>query len=526
MNVSSATPPNQPLRRALLSVSDKTDLSAFAHALDAAGFEIVSTGGTARALREAQLTVRDVSEVTGFPEMMDGRVKTLHPHVHAGILARRDVPADLEALAARGIAPIDVVVVNLYPFAETVARGAAFEETVEQIDIGGPSLLRAAAKNHPHVFVVCDAADYGRVAAALATPDDANARALKRALAAKAFAHTAAYDAAIAAHLGKHAGEEAHPERFSLPLRRARALRYGENPHQTAALYALTLPGEEAGIPGAQVLQGKELSFNNILDLDAAQALACELPDPSAVVVKHTNPCGVACGDSLVVAYLTARNADPVSAFGGIVALTREVDAETARTLAETFLEVVVAPAYSQEALQILARKPNLRVVAMNTRAPRRGLDVRSVRGGLLIQTADRPVAEDGAWRVVTTRAPTATESTALALAWTVVKHVKSNAIVFANEHRTLGIGAGQTSRVDAVQMACTKATHLGATLSGSVLGSDAFFPFADGLIAAAEAGATAIVQPGGSMRDEEVIAEANARGMAMVFTGARHFRH
>ena len=522
-------------RRALLSVSDKRGLVPFAKALSEAGFELVSTGGTAKTIAAAGLAVRKVADITGFPELLEGRVKTLHPRIHAGILARLDRPEDLEALREHDITAIEVVAVNLYPFARAVAGGATLEVAQENIDIGGPAMLRAAAKNARHVLPLCDPDDYQRVGAALAAGEVPLA--LRLELAAKAFAHTAQYDATIAAWMSREgaaaaAGTPANsselPAILGAVATRARSLRYGENPHQTAAFYRWEGASSEGdgGLADAAVLQGKELSFNNLLDLDAAWALCCELEGPAAVVVKHTNPCGVAQAPTLEAAYRIAREADAQSAFGGIVALTREVDEATARALAETFLEAVVAPGYSEAARTVLAAKTNLRVVAMPSAAPRGGLDVRSIRGGLLVQSADRPVAADGAWKVVTRRAPTAAEESALAFGWRVVKHVKSNAIVFTTDTRTLGVGAGQMSRVDSVQVARSKAANLGANLQGSVLASDAFFPFPDGVLAAADAGATAIVQPGGSVRDAEVIAAADERGLAMVFTGARHFRH
>jgi phosphoribosylaminoimidazolecarboxamide formyltransferase/IMP cyclohydrolase len=516
-------------RRALLSVSDKTSLRELAARLVSMGFEIVSTGGTARSLREAGVAVRDVSDVTGFPEIMDGRVKTLHPKIHGGILARRGVPGDEAALAAQSITPVDVVAVNLYPFAETVAKGAALDEACEQIDIGGPAMLRASAKNWRHVVVLCDPRDYDRAASALESAEGAT-DALRLELAAKAFAHTAAYDAMIARHLGRESGADAGPlpEKLVWIAEKTRALRYGENPHQAAAFYRADLATAhgEIGLADGQVLQGKELSYNNLLDLDAANGLALELAHPAAVIVKHTNPCGVARAGSLAEALRIARSCDPVSAFGGVVALTGTVDEATAIALAETFFEVIVAPGFDDAARTVLSKKTNLRLVALPTRAPRTGLDVRSIRGGLLVQTVDRPAREDTGWKVVTKRAPTDAERASLELAWCIAKHVKSNAIVFANAERSLAVGAGQMSRVDSVQIARTKAGAFGTSLVGSAVGSDAFFPFPDGVEAAADAGATAIAQPGGSVRDADVIAAADARGLAMVFTGARHFRH
>jgi phosphoribosylaminoimidazolecarboxamide formyltransferase/IMP cyclohydrolase len=509
------------LRRAILSVSDKTGLSELARGLLGQGFEIVSSGGTARHLREAGLAVREAASVTGFPEILGGRLKTLHPLLHGGILARREIPEDLEILAKHGIAPVDLVAVNLYPFAATVARpGCDLAQAVEEIDVGGPALLRAAAKNWRHVVVLCDPADYAGALEALSRGGPDPGERLR--LAAQAFAHTARYDGAIAAYLSSRgpSGPVTFPRYFTLQGERAYDIRYGENPHQGAALYRL-LDADPSDLPAA--LQGKPLSYNNLLDLDAARALAAELPHPAAVVVKHSNPCGAARGATLESAFRLARDADAQSAFGGIVGLTGEVDEPTARALAETFLEVVVAPGFSPEARAVLAAKSNLRLVAAPLPRSRAELELRFVRGGLLVQERDRPPGEDGPWKVVTRRAPSESEREALALAWIVVKHVKSNAVVFTRENRTVGIGAGQMSRVDAVRIASLKG---GAALAGSVVASDAFFPFADGLIAAAEAGATAVIQPGGSVRDAEVIAAADERGMAMAFTGARHFRH
>ncbi len=517
-----------PIARALLSVSDKTGLLAFARALAARGVELLSTGGTARALGEAGLAVTAVEDYAGSPEVMGGRVKTLHPRVHGGILARAGV--DDEDLARLGGKTIDLVVVNLYPFEATRARaGATHDEIVENIDIGGPSMVRSAAKNHARVAVVCDPADYDRVLAALGEGGEVPA-ALRAELAAKAFAHTAAYDGAIAAYLSGRgeAGEPApHPRHLHLSFELAYGLRYGENPHQNAAFYR-----ERGARPGELALAeslgsgGKELSFNNLLDAQAAFDAAREFDAPAAVVVKHSNPCGVAQGPSLEGAFRRARAADEVSAFGGIVALNGPVDGPLARALAETFLECVIAPAFDGEALAILRAKKNLRLLATGALDPAAppGLDLRRVAGGLLVQGRDATArGEVGAGRVVSKRAPTEAELHDLDFAWRVCKHVKSNAIVLARGAATAGVGAGQTSRVESVRLACGKA---GEGARGAALASDAFFPFADGVEEALRHGVTAFAQPGGSVRDQEVIEAVDRAGAAMVFTGVRHFRH
>ncbi len=517
-------------RRALLSVSDKRGLPAFARGLAELGFELVSTGGTAGALRSEGLPVVDVSQVTGFPEVLGGRVKTLHPAIHAGVLARRDLAEDLETLRAQGIRPIDVVVVNLYPFRETAARaGAAMDEVVEQIDIGGPSLLRAAAKNFAHVAALVDPADYEPFLAELRAGGPSAAR--RYDLMRKVFAHTAAYDMAIAEYFG--AREEGGTARAEFPpflgtaatLRQE--LRYGENPHQRAAWYARE--GAAPWLAAARLLQGKELSYNNLLDLHSACACVCDLPGTSAVVVKHNTPCGAASGAALEAAYRAARAADETSAFGGIVALNQRLDGGTARALAETFLEAVAAPELSPEAREILAAKKNLRLLelpALLSGSARSGLaarELRSIGDGLLAQEADVELEDPATYRVVTKRSPTEAERAAAIFAWRIVKHVRSNAIVFAAVDRTLAIGGGQTSRVEAVELAARKG---GERLRGSAVASDAYFPFRDGLDAAARAGASCVIQPGGSVRDAEVIAAADEHGLAMLFTGRRHFRH
>jgi phosphoribosylaminoimidazolecarboxamide formyltransferase/IMP cyclohydrolase len=515
------------IRTALISVSDKSGLTALALRLVARGVTILSSGGTAKTLSAEGIAVGTVESYTGSPEVMDGRVKTLHPRVHGGILSRGEVDAeDLERIG--GVA-IDLVIVNLYPFERTVAEGAARERVIENIDIGGPSMVRSAAKNHARVTVVCDPLDYEKVLSAIEKDGEVPA-ALRAELAAKAFAHTAAYDAAIAAFLSRtddSATAAAFPRYLTLPFERAYGLRYGENPHQAGAFYV------ERGAPLGSLARaeslgagGKELSFNNLVDVEAALDCVRELEGPAAVVVKHTNPCGVALGDSLALAYRRARDADAVSAFGGIVALNREVDEETAKVLAETFVECVIAPSFDEKALAVLRAKKNLRLLATGgwLGADHQALQYKRVGGGLVAQTRDASAAgEVAGGRVVTKRAPTAAELTALDFAWKVGKHVKSNAIVLAHEGRTVGVGAGQMSRVVSVTIACEKA---GPLARGAVLASDAFFPFPDGVEAAVAAGVTAIAQPGGSVRDAEVVAAADAGGCAMVLTGVRHFRH
>ena len=533
--------------RALISVSNKTGLVDFARGLVQRGFDIVSTGGTARTLADAGVPVIQVSAVTGAPEMMDGRVKTLHPKIHGGILARRDHEGDREAVDRFGITPIDMVVVNLYPFRETAAKpGTTFEALIEDIDIGGPSMIRAAAKNFRDVLVLTSPDDYAPVLAALDEPGGPKLG-LRFELAKQAFAHTASYDTAIANELEAVAVEGGEcrrladrdplPPRLVIATARYRTLRYGENPHQPGAWYvpADTLPGF---LPA--VLQGKELSFTNLLDVDAASRIAAEFMEPASVVVKHTNPCGVATGASLADAYVRARDADPLSAFGGIVGCNREVDEATAQAIASTFIEAVIAPSITAEALNVLSAKKNLRVVIAPSAfasgvGPSRTLgrlDLRTALGGVLAQERDRVVEawdewpRDGGPEVVTRRAPTSAEWKALRFAWRVCAHVKSNTVIFTTDDRTLAVGAGQMSRVDAVNVARMKAGAAKLSLAGSVAASDAFFPFRDGLDAIVAAGATAIVQPGGSMRDAEVIAAADEHGIAMIVTRRRHFRH
>ena len=534
------------VRRALLSVSDKRGLAELARGLHQLGFELLSTGGTARALAEAGVPVVQVSSYTGAPEILEGRVKTLHPRIHGGLLGR-PTPEHEAEMAAHGIDPIDLVVVNLYPFEATVARPyVSRADAIENIDIGGPSMLRSAAKNHERVTVIVDPDDYDAVLTELGAGEVSAATRYR--LACKVFAHTAAYDGAIAAYLtslpdqaGAAEGGEraAFPRTLTVQWERVDELRYGENPHQQAAFYReVRVPlagrsGARPGLAGAEVLQGKQLSYNNILDCDAALGLCLEFSAPSAVIIKHTNPCGVAsqpdgpgASSAIAQAYRLARETDPVSAFGGIVAVNREVDEELARQLAETFLECVVAPGYTAAAREILAGKKNLRLLAvgpMQASAADTGHALRSVSGGLLIQSADHALVAAADAKVVTRRPPTAEELASLDFAWRVCKHVKSNAIVYGRGTRTVAVGAGQMSRVDSARIAKIKAQ---LPLEGCVAASDAFFPFRDGVDVLAEAGATAIIQPGGSIRDDEVIAAADERNLAMVFTGMRHFRH
>lgn len=508
---------------AVVSVYDKQGVVEFARGLTQLGYEVVSTGGTARTLREAGVPVIEVSHLTGFPEILDGRVKTLNPVVFAGILAKRSVAEHMTELDRRGIRPIDVVAVNLYPFEETVKKpGVTLDEALENIDIGGPSLLRAAAKNHEDVAVVCDPSDYTWVLEALQNGTLNGER--RRHLAAKAFYHTACYDSLIASFMARKAGVDLHqfPERLVLYFEKKMDLRYGENPHQKAAFYVEPF-SQEVTIASARQLQGKELSFNNILDAEAALNIVKEFDQPAAVAVKHTNPCGCAVGETLSEAFRKAYESDPVSIFGGIVAFNRKLDAETARRLVDIFLEIVLAPEFDDEALEVLSKKPNLRVLATGhwLGHPVQGRDLRRVRGGLLLQDSDLQDAEH--WRVVTEKEPTPEQLADLRFAWKVVKHVKSNAVVLAKGRQTMGIGAGQMNRIDAARIAIA---HAGDAAAGCVLASDGFFPFPDVVEAAANAGIVAIVQPGGSIRDNESIAMANQKGIAMLFTGVRHFKH
>jgi phosphoribosylaminoimidazolecarboxamide formyltransferase/IMP cyclohydrolase len=523
------------ITRALLSVSDKTGIVDLARVLAGRGVELLSTGGTARALREAGLAVKDVAEHTGFPEMMDGRVKTLHPKVHGGLLALRGDADHVAAMQAHAIPPIDVVVVNLYPFEATVAKGAARDEVIENIDIGGPSMLRSAAKNHAYVAVLTDPADYADFIAELAATGGASRLATRRRLAAKAFAATAAYDSAIASWFAFADQQQMFPDALSFALSRGEVLRYGENPHQQAAFYAPRRIGAP-GIGQARQVQGKALSYNNLNDADGALELIAEFRDaaPCVAIIKHANPCGVATGADLADAYRKALACDPVSAFGGIIAVNRPLDADAARAITGIFTEVVVAPDADDAALAIFAGKKNLRLLLTGALPDpaRTGLAMKTIAGGVLLQSRDNGILASEL-AVVTKRAPTPAELADLRFAWTVAKHVKSNAIVYAKDGATAGIGAGQMSRLDSARIAAWKAKDAASAAGwaeprtlGSAVASDAFFPFADGLIAAAEAGATAVIQPGGSIRDDDVIAAADERGLAMVFTGIRHFRH
>ena len=541
-----ATPDRVALKRALISVSDKTGVVEFAAALAAQGVELVSTGGTRKAIADAGVPVIDVSVITGFPEIMDGRVKTLHPKVHGGLLAVRDDPEHAEALSAHGIPTFDLVVIDLYPFEKTVASGAVGQAVIETIDIGGPAMIRASAKNHAYASIVVDPADYAGVLAEIGGHDGATTAAFRRRLAAKAFSRTAAYDAAISrwmtdvvaaeALATNPAAEPETPKWRAFGGELVQAMRYGENPHQPAAFYR-SAPSR-AGVATARQVQGKALSYNNLNDTDAAYELVAEFPPAAGAavaIIKHANPCGVGQGGSILEAYHRALACDPVSAFGGIVALNSTLDAEAAARIVEVFTEVIIAPAATDEAIAIVGAKKNLRLlIAGSLPDPReQGLTVKSLAGGLLVQGRDNAVIDDLDLKVVTKRAPTAAELADLKFAWKVVKHVKSNAIVYAKNGATVGIGAGQMSRVDSARIAAWKAADAGKAAGldgsptiGSVVASDAFFPFADGLLAAVDAGATAVIQPGGSMRDAEVIAAADEAGLAMVFTGVRHFRH
>ena len=521
------------IRRALISVHDKTGVVDLARALSGFGVEIVSTGGTAKLLRDSGITVRDVSEVTGFPEMMNGRVKTLHPKIHGGILARRDVPAHLEALDKHGIPPIDLVVVALYPFEETVARSdVTLADAIEQIDVGGPTMIRAAAKNHASVAVVTHASQYAAVLDELKAAGGELGAGTRARLAREAFRRTAQYDAAIASYLSakgpsEHSAEL--PERLPVDAERALLLKYGENPHQSAAFYRFA-GGPAIGLAGMKQLHGPELGYNNLLDFSAALGLLLEFDDPAAVVVKHTNPCGAAQGDTIGAAMAKAKACDPVSIYGGIVGVNRVLDMTVVRELAGIFVEILFAPGFHRDALDEVARtKKKCRVIEVpcDRRAlPSRLPEYRSVLGGLLAQSSDQEDLDPAALKVVSRRAPTDAELRALRFAWRVAKHAKSNAIVLTSADQVVGVGAGQMNRVDSARLAVMRAREVGLATEGSVCASDAFFPFRDGLDVVAKAGATAVIQPGGSLRDEDVIAAADEHGMAMVFTGMRHFRH
>lgn len=524
------------IKRALLSVSDKENLVELGHALAARNVELVSTGGTAKTLRDAGLIVKDISELTGFPEMMDGRVKTLHPKVHGALLAVRDNAEHLASMKEHDIGAIDLVVVNLYPFAATVAKGASREEIIENIDIGGPSMVRSAAKNHDFVTIITDPADYDNLVAELEEKAGGTSLSFRRAMAAKAFALTAAYDHMVSNWFAFADQQQLFPESLTFGGTLSGMLRYGENPHQQAALYVPHIGGAQ-GLTAAEQVQGKELSYNNYGDADAALELVSEFRDgpPTVVIVKHANPCGVATGETLIEAYRKALECDSVSAFGGIVAVNRPLDGPTAEAITEIFTEVVAAPAADDAARAVFAKKKNLRLlITGDLLDPKRdGIMVKNVAGGFLLQSRDNGSVADSDLKIVTKRAPSQQELADCRFAWTIAKHVKSNAIVYAKDGVTAGIGAGQMNRRDSARIAAIKANEAAETYGwaqpktvGSAVASDAFFPFADGLLAAAKAGATAVIQPGGSMRDAEVIAAADAAGLAMVFTDMRHFRH
>jgi phosphoribosylaminoimidazolecarboxamide formyltransferase/IMP cyclohydrolase len=516
-------------RKALISVSDKSGAVDLARALAGFGYELLSTGGTAKLLREAGIPVTEIGDYTGFPEMLDGRVKTLHPKVHAGILARRDLAAHAQAMTQSGIPYIDLVVVNLYPFAQTVARpGCTLEEAIENIDIGGPTMVRAAAKNWQHVGVVTDPADYPALLEEMRSASGAVSQATRFRLARKAFSHTAAYDGAISNYLtasdidGKQQG---FPDQLNMSFAKVQDLRYGENPHQQAAFYRDLRPAPGA-ISSYVQLQGKELSYNNIADADAAWECVKTFDQPACVIVKHANPCGVAIGTGTAEAYRRAFKTDPTSAFGGIIAFNREIDGATAAAVTQQFVEVLIAPGISGEARSVLSAKANVRVLEVPIAQGTNDFDSKRVAGGLLVQSPDALNVQAQALRVVTRKQPSAQQLADLLFAWRVAKFVKSNAIVFCGDGMTLGVGAGQMSRVDSARIAGIKAENAGLSLQGSVVASDAFFPFRDGVDVVANAGAVAVIQPGGSVRDEEVIAAADEHGIAMAFTGARHFRH
>ena len=517
----------QKIQRAILSVTDKTGLADFARKLSGMGVELISTGGTARLLRDSGITVKDISEVTGFPEMLDGRVKTLHPKVHGGILHRREDPKHVAAVAEHGIQPIDMVVVNLYAFEKTAAQpGVHFEELIENIDIGGPSMIRSAAKNFHDVAIVTSSADYAAIADEMSRSGGELSSATRWRLAQKAFATTAAYDSAIASTLERVSANgsfklesgDGFPEKLRLSFTKVADLRYGENPHQKAAMYS---DGSGAGVANARQVQGKELSYNNIVDLQAAWDLAQEFGEPVCAIIKHTNPCGTATGKTLAEAYKRALECDPVSAFGGVIGVNRPVDGAAAEQMAKLFLEVIAAPSFEKAAIEKFSAKKNLRLVEI-VNGPQKWV-LKNVSGGMLVQDADTHQLKESELNVVTRRPPTAEEKRALLFAWKVCKHVKSNAILYARDGQTVGVGAGQMSRVDSCRLGAQKAV---LPLKGTVAASDAFFPFPDGVEEIAKAGATAIIQPGGSVRDQEVIDAADRLGLAMVFTGVRHFRH
>jgi phosphoribosylaminoimidazolecarboxamide formyltransferase/IMP cyclohydrolase len=516
------------VQRALISVTDKTGITELAKELSALGIEILSTGGTAKKLRTEKLRVVDVSKYTGFPELLGGRLKTLHPKIHGGILWRRDDAKDKSDVKAHNIAPIDLVVVNLYAFEKTASKiEVTFDQAIENIDIGGPTMLRAAAKNFKHVAVIVDPSDYERVLDELKSHNGEISYDTKYYLARKVFDLTARYDTLISRYLGEHIGSpEVFPQHLNESYMKVNELRYGENPHQKAALYKEPLY-KGLSLVDAKILQGKEMSYNNYLDSSAAIDLAKEFKEPTAVIVKHNNPCGVASTGTIREAYKMAFKTDPVSAFGGVIALNRDVDEATAKEILELFVEIIIAPGFDPEAVDLLKQKPNIRLLVMDISRSTKGYDTRRIQGGLLVQEKDfGMISKFSALRVVTKRRPSEDELDALAFAWKICKHMKSNAIVYTSQNRTLGIGAGQTSRVDSARLAAMKAGNYDLSLNGSAVASDAFFPNRDGIDVIAEAGATAVIQPGGSIKDKDVIAAADEHNIAMVFTAMRHFRH
>lgn len=517
------------IKRALISVSDKNGIVDFTRALAELGIELLSTGGTAKVLKDAGVTVKDVSEYTGFPEMMDGRLKTLHPMIHGGLLWRRDNERDREEMERHGIGSIDMVVVNLYPFEETVSKaGVSFEEALENIDIGGPTMIRAGSKNFRDVTVVVDPSDYSRVLDEMKSGGGQVTYELKLYLARKVFSHTAQYDTIIARYLdSRDASAEVFPQNLTMSYRKISDVRYGENPHQKAAVYREPLY-DGLSLVDAKILQGKAMSFNNYLDSSAAIDLVKEFTGlPTTVIVKHNNPCGVASADSISMAYKHAFNTDPVSAFGGVIALNRNVDEATAKEILNLFVEIIIAPGYEASALSLLSKKPNIRLIQLDISRAIPGLDMRKIQGGLLLQERDTGMIEDlSSCRIVTKRAPSDEEYAAMIFAWRVCKHMKSNAVIYASKDRTLGIGCGQTSRVDSARLAVLKSANYDISLKGSAVASDAFFPARDGIDVVSEAGATAIIQPGGSIKDAETVAAADEHNVAMIFTEMRHFRH
>lgn len=516
------------IERALISVSDKSGIVDFARELHSLGVEILSTGGTAKAIKDAGIPVKDVSEHTGFPEMMGGRLKTLHPKIHGGLLWRRDNPSDQEDVRAHNIDSIDLVVVNLYPFEQTVSKpDVRFEDAIENIDIGGPTMIRAAAKNFRDVTVVVDPDDYEKVLDEMKSSGGETSAETRYYLARKVFAHTARYDTLISTYLNRHAEpENIFQPNLTMSFTRISSLRYGENPHMKAAVYRDSL-NSGLSIVDAKILQGKAMSYNNYLDSSAALDLVKEFSDTAAVIVKHNNPCGVAVAGSLSEAYNKAFNTDPVSAFGGVIALNRRVDESTAKEILNLFVEIIIAPGFDKAALELIAGKPNIRLLELDVEQEVQGFEMRKIQGGLLVQERDTGMIDDlKSLNVVTKRTPSDDEYAAMAFAWRVCKHMKSNAIIYASKDRTLGIGCGQTSRVDSARLAAMKAANFDISLSGAAVASDAFFPARDGIDVVAEAGATAIIQPGGSIKDEETVAAADEHNIAMIFTGMRHFRH